>query len=577
MKKNQLLLAPDLRSMFRNAILLNILQFFLKGMPFGFLILVLAELFSENINTVKIVIYITIMFVLLLLNLWIAVLGYTKLAATSFYISGDLRLRLGEHLRKLSLGFFKNRDPGDITAPLLQDMKNYESIFSRFYPNIVASVIMPALIAIFLLYIDIRLTAILGAFVVLSIPVLLFGNKMIARLGERVVNLRTTASSMIIEYFMGMKILKAHNIKGDKFKRLDKTLNSLRKESIRLEAFVVPLVFSYMAVLEIGFIVTLLIGTSYLFDNTIQAPIFLLFLVIGNRLFDILQGLGVFIVMMRYMNVAANRISQVLEVKPLPNPDRDEKLVHFDIEFSDVSFSYSDKQVLKGISFTARGKTLTALVGPSGSGKTTITSLIARFWDVDSGEIRVGGKNIKDLKNERLLSYISIIFQDVFLFNDTVFNNIKIGKHNATYQEVIEAAKAAQCHNFIEKMPRGYDTVVGEGGSKLSGGERQRISIARAILKDAPIILLDEATASLDPENERYIQEAINKLIQSKTLIVIAHRLPTIMHADQIVVIDEGVIVEKGRHADLMSRGGLYHNLWEKQKEAHGWTFGERK
>ena len=573
MRNNLLSLAQSQKSMFCNAILLNILQFFLRGVPFGFLLLVLVELFSDSINTDRIVMYIAGMFVLLLLNLWVAALSHTKLFVTSFYISGDLRLRLGEHLRKLSLGFFKKKDPGDITAPLLQDMKNYEAIFSRLYPNIVASIVMPALTAIFLLFIDMRLTAIIVVFVALSIPMLFFGNRLIARLGEKVINLRTAASSRMLEYFMGMKVLKAHNIKGDKFKRLEMTLSSLRKESIKLEAFVAPLVFSYMAVLEIGFIVTLLIGTAYLFANTISAPMFLLFLVIGNRLFDLLQGLGLFIVEMRYMYVAANRIAEVLEVKPLLDPDQDEKLDHFDIKFSNVTFGYHDKQVLKGVSFTAGEKTLTALVGPSGSGKTTITSLIARFWDVDSGEISIGGKNIKDLKNERLLSYISIIFQDVFLFNDTVFNNIKIGKQDATYEEVIEAAKAAQCHEFIEKLPQGYDTVVGEGGSKLSGGQRQRISIARAILKDAPIILLDEATASLDPENERYIQEAINKLIHSKTLIVIAHRLSTIKHADKIVVLDDGVVVEKGRHHDLISKEGLYHSLWEKQRKAHGWTF----
>lgn len=573
MKKSLLFFIPERKRIFNNAIILNFIQFFLRGMPFGFLMLVLAELFSDNINSVRIIWYIAGMLLLFLLTLWVSILSYTRLEEISYNISCDLRLKLGEHLRKLSLGFFKKKDTGNITAPLLQDMKNYESVFSRFYPNVIASIVMPALIAVFLFYIDIRLSIVLMLFVLLSVPVLLLSRKVVAKRGEKVINLRTEASSLILEFFMGMKLLKAHNLKGDKFKRLDITLDNLRKESIKLEAFVAPMVIAFMAVLEIGFIASLLTGTSFLFAETISIPVFLLFLVIGNRMFDILQGMGVFVVMMRYMNVAAEKISGLMEEKPLSEASKNIKPKHFEIEFSNVDFSYTDKPVLKSISFIAKEKELTALVGPSGSGKTTITNLIARFWDVNSGDIQIGGINIKDINTEQLLLYIGIIFQDVYLFNDTVFNNIKTGKTDATYEEVIMAAKTARCDHFIEQMPQGYNTFVGEGGCRLSLGQRQRISIARAILKDAPVILLDEATASLDPENEKYIQEAISKLIQHKTIIVIAHRLSTIMHADQIIVIDEGLIREVGKHKDLINNKGLYYSLWKKQNESGGWTF----
>lgn len=573
MGKSSLLIGPGLKRKFRGAIVLNIFQFILRGMPFGFLMLVLSELFAEDIDTDRIIIYFVSMLVLLLINLWVAIIADAKLNTTSFQISGDLRLRLGEHLRKLSLGFFKRNDPGDITATLLQDMKNFESIFSRFYPNVISAVVIPSLVIVFLLAVDLRLCAILSAFVLLSIPALILSNKRVEKLGGKVVALRTSVSSMILEYFSGMKVLKAHRMRGEKFERLDNKMYSLRKENIKMEAFLAPFIFSYMAVLDFGFIAVLLFGTSYISNGDITPTLFLLFLVIGNRIFDVLQGLGVFIVMMRYMQVAEKRIASVLKEQPLPEKSPCEKLKGFDIEFKDVIFGYIDRMILKGISFKAQENSLTALVGPSGSGKTTITSLIARFWDTNSGEIKIGGTDIRNIGGNELLSNISIIFQDVYLFNDSVFNNIKMGRKDATYEEVIEAAKAAQCDEFVSKMPKGYDSVVGEGGAKLSQGQRQRISIARAVLKDAPIVLLDEATASLDPENEKLIQNAINKLIDKKTLIVIAHRLPTIVHADRIIVLNEGEIVEQGRHDELLKNDGLYRNLWEKQNEAKGWTF----
>jgi len=227
--------------------------------------------------------------------------------------------------------------------------------------------------------------------------------------------------------------------------------------------------------------------------------------------------------------------------------------------------------VLKGVNFSIPQNTITALVGPSGAGKTTIAHLIARFWDVDFGEIRVGGRNIKDMKTDRLLSYMAMVFQDVYLFNDSIINNIRFGNKDASEEEVITAAKAAHCHEFIEGLPDGYNTVIGEGGATLSGGEKQRISIARAILKDAPVVILDEATAYVDPENEILIQKAINSLVKSKTLVVIAHRLSTIAAADQILVIDDGKVTEQGKHAELVSNGGLYSRFWEKRQKARGW------
>jgi ATP-binding cassette subfamily B protein IrtB len=572
MKKIKILYKNHKTDLFK-ATLLNVFQFFLRGAPFGFLFMVMIELFAPIVDTQKIIYYLLSMLGVLVLNLILTYLSQMKLLVTSYEISGDIRFRLGDHLRKLSLGFFKRRDPGDITAPLLQDMKNVEVVFSHLYPDIIASIITPLTIAAIALYIDWRLTLISLGFILLAIPLLILAQRLIGKYAEKIFHSRTLISSRMIEYFLGMKEIKAHNMTGEKFKRLDSILDRFRKENIQLQAFAVPLLLTTMVVLEIGFIIVLLVGISYLFTNTITLPMFLIFLIIGNRFFDLIQGIGAFVTEMRYMIVGADRIINVLDEKPLPEPHAPEEVTKFDIEFSHVNFSYDQEEVLKNICLKIPENSLTALVGPSGSGKTTITNLIARFWDINAGEIRIGGTDIRKLSTEYLLSKISMIFQEVYLFNDTIFNNIKIGKPDAAEHEVKAAARAACCHEFISKMPSGYDSMVGEGGTKLSGGEKQRISIARAILKDAPIILLDEATVSLDPETEFYVQEAINHLIRSKTLIIIAHRLSTICHADHIIVLDKGRIQEQGKHEELLAAGGLYKHLWEIQKNTEGWNF----
>ena len=302
-------------------------------------------------------------------------------------------------------------------------------------------------------------------------------------------------------------------------------------------------------------------------------PVYIMFLLAGSAIYAPLINALTFIALINYMKLGAERIDALCKTPVLPEGII-EDVVNSEIEFRHVSFSYNaDIPVLRDVSLTIPEKELTAFVGPSGSGKTTLTRLIARFWDVSEGEILFGGRNIKDYTVHTLMQQVSIVFQDVYLFNDTIYNNIRVGRETATREEIEVAARKAQCHNFITAMPDGYETMVGEGGSTLSGGEKQRISIARAILKDAPIVLLDEATASLDPENEVHIQDAINDLVKEKTVVIIAHRLGTVIGANNIVVIDQGRVVQQGKHQALLAEEGLYRNLWEEQQRVKGWKF----
>ncbi len=558
---------------------INILNFCLKGIPYGVLFMVINELFKpkSEINVIHIVWWFVGMVVFLvfhlLLSKWIHVQSYVM----AYSMSAKARLNLGEHLRKLSMGFFKKRDPGDITALMLQDLAKVEHVFSHFFIDAIASFTTPMIMALFFVFIDWRLTLIMMLSVLLAIPVLLFGQKVITCLGRTHIVTRNNSVSRILEYLQGVKVLKAFNLTGNRFQRLDAVLKKLRNDSIKLEGGAAFPVMGYMIILELGFVGLLLAGTFFLSEGTITIPVIIMFLVIGYKFFEPLQQMGIFVSEMRYMALAADRINDVMNVEPLSAALTKMVSTSFEIEFKDVDFSYGDKQVLQNFNAVFPEKSITALVGPSGSGKTTITSLIARFWDVNSGSIRLGGIDIKNRTAEDLHADISMVFQDVYLFKDTVYNNIKIGRKDATEKEIVTAAKAAHCHEFIKELENGYETVIGEGGSTLSGGEKQRISIARAILKDAPVVLLDEATASLDPENELLIQQALNQLVKSKTLVIIAHRLNTIAHADQILVVDNGQITERGRHDELLEAGNLYSRMWHEQQASRGWKFGNRE
>jgi ATP-binding cassette subfamily B protein IrtB len=377
----------------------------------------------------------------------------------------------------------------------------------------------------------------------------------------------------MLEYLQGMRLIKAFNLTGTKFERLEKTFRTFRSLSIKLEAGGGPTVLLSGFVLHAGLTLIILFGLTFLFAGTVTLPVYIMFLILGTRVYEPLMQVLIFLGEFNYYQLGVERLENLRNTPVLAGTAPEIKPKRFDVEFENVRFRYHETDVLKNVSLTIPERSLVAFVGPSGSGKTTLTRLIARFWDVTEGAIRLDGRDIRMYNPDDVLAAVSVVFQDVYLFKDTVINNIRVGKKDASMEEIIAAAKKARCHEFIEKLPEDYDTMVGEGGSTLSGGEKQRISIARAILKDAPIVLLDEATASLDPENELYIQEAIGDLVQHKTVVVIAHRLNTVVHADNIVVLDNGSIVEQGTHDELMRAEGLYRRMWDEQQKVRRWKF----
>ena len=497
---------------------------------------------------------------------------YASLYIATYRESANRRVSLAETLRRLPLSFFGNRDLSDLTSTMIADCSSLDQMFSHYVPQLFASIGSTLVIGVCMFACDWRMA--LAVLWVLPVAVALTaGSKKIQdAFGTKNILNKRAVADCIQEGLETIRDIKACHRQERYLRDLEAKLAAMEGSSIRSELATGVFVCSAQAFLRLGLATTVLTGGSLLLAGELPFLYFLGFLFAAARLYD---PLGVVL-----QNIAATfntklqieRMRSILE-QPVQTGTEDFHPDRYDITFDHVSFSYQDGEtVLKNVSFTAKQGEVTALVGPSGSGKSTAVKLAARFWDATGGEIRLGGINIRTVEPETLLSNYSIVFQDVVLFSDTIMENIRIGRRNATDEEVIAVAKAACCDEFVSRFPQGYQTMIGENGSTLSGGERQRISIARALLKDAPVILLDEATASLDPENEVLVQKAIAKLVEGKTVIMIAHRLRTVVDADQILVLDNGRLVEHGTHDELMKKNGLYHKLFHIQQESLGWA-----
>ena len=495
---------------------------------------------------------------------------YKKTYIASYQESSNTRLRIAEYLRKLPMSFFNTKDLSEITTNMMADCSSMESMLSSTIPPLAANIFSITVTCIMLAFFDWRLALAIFCTLPISFLIVLAGSKLQRRMFGRQVDVKLTASNQIQEYLGGIKIIKSCGISGSRFSALDKALRAMRRIAIRVELAVGVLVSSAGLILQAGFGITVFVGSMLVTEGKIELLPLLMFFMVSIRIYGPVLAVLSQLSTLLHLETVTSRMRTLLTTPAMDGRDYD--LSNYDIELEHVTFRYSKEDVIKDMSFSIPAGSITALVGPSGSGKSTVSKLIARFWDVQDGCIRLGGTDIRKINPENLMSHMSFVFQDVTLFNDTIYNNIRIGNVNATAEEIFAAAKAAYCDEFIERLPEAYQTVLGENGMTLSGGERQRISIARALLKNAPIVLLDEATASLDPENEVFVQKAISGLVEGKTVIIIAHRLRTVADADQIIVFDDGKVIEQGTHEQLIEKKGLYDRLYNIQQESLGWA-----
>ena len=500
---------------------------------------------------------------------------YKKTYVASYIQSESTRIALAEHIRKLPMSLFNSKDLSELTTNLMDDVATSEHVLSHIAPQLFANAISITVICALMALMDWRMALSMFITVPLAFFIIVFSRRIYGKLHQRHMDAKLAASGQVQEYIEGIKVIRACNLDGEKFSALEKALRTMKRLAIAMEFGTGVFVTGAQVVLQAGIGLTVLLGATLLTGGQLDFVSMLMFVLIVVRIYGPILVELTLLPELFYFQIAIGRMRSLMAFKPMEG-EADKELASFDIRFQDVDFHYNQEgeQTISGMNASIPAGGITALVGPSGSGKSTVSRLIARFWDVDKGSVTIGGLNVKDLDPEHLMSYMSFVFQDVVLFNDTIYNNIRIGDLNATREEVMAAAQAACCDEFVQKLPQGYDTMLGENGATLSGGERQRLSIARALLKDAPIVLLDEATASLDPENEVLIQKAISTLIENKTVIVIAHRLRTITGADRIIVLDRGRVVEEGSHEELVARDGLYHRLFTLQQESQGWSVG---
>ena len=498
-------------------------------------------------------------------------LQYTKAYIGTYEESERRRITLAEKLRTLPLGFFHERDLADLTSTIMGDCASFEHAFSHTVPQFFGALISTAIVCIVLLIMNWKMGLALLWVAPVAFAIVLLSRKWQEKLGKKYMTERMNLSEGIQECLETVQDIKACNQENTYLKKLDAKMDIAEKAQISSEMVSASLVTTGQMILRLGLVTVIVVGSSLILHGKISLFTYILYLIAASRLYDPLSGAMANMAELFGANLQVNRLKEIQEY-PLESGQKDYHTKGYDVTFDHVKFSYEEgKPVLKDVSFTAKQGQVTALVGPSGGGKSTVAKLAAKFYDLDGGKITLGGVDIAKLDSVALMKDFSIVFQDVVLFNNTIMENIRVGRKGASDTDVIAAAKAAKCHEFIENLPQGYQTVIGENGSTLSGGECQRLSIARALLKDAPVILLDEATASLDVDSETQIQEAISELVSGKTVLVIAHRMRTIEAADQIVVLDKGVVVEKGKHDTLMKKNGLYRKLVDLQTEAANW------
>ena len=543
--------------------LVNLTKLFAPMIAFIFLfqyIGILKSIESYNFTSVH---YIALIVVMMIVMFLIARWDYVRLYTNVYNESANSRIELAERLKKLPLSYFGKRDLADLAETMMNDMNLYETIFSHAVPQIYSTAISTSIIALMLIFYNWKLALAALWVIPISILIIFLSKKSQKKIVQGWIDDNRKVFDNLQENIEQIEQIKSYNLEDRVLNDFFEKLNASTKQKTKGEVVAGTLTGIATAILKLGIISVAVIGVNMLMAGEVSVLVYIAFLMLTASIYLPIEGIITFMSMIVMLDAVVGRIKEI-KTMPVQEGKKDIDIKNYDIEFKDVYFGYDDYSVINGVSFTAKQGEITALIGSSGSGKTTLTKLAARFWDIDKGKILIGGEDIGKIDPETLFKNFSIVFQDVILFNSSIKDNIKIGKKDATDEEIIRAAKIARCYEFIDKMPDGIDTVIGENGQRLSGGERQRISIARAILKDAPIILLDEATASLDVENESLIQEALSELIKEKTAIVIAHRLRTIRNANKIVLLNAGKIEAIGTDEELCKSSEFYKAMLRK-------------
>ena len=498
---------------------------------------------------------------------------YSQLQQThaGYFMTALKRLSIGERLKSVPMGYFNDSSLGELTGVCTTVLENVEMNGAILLVMVLGGFVNAFVFMFMILFFDWRIGIIA---IVTTATYLLVTSNMEKKANKLAPDRQKSESKMVetvLEYVQGMSVVKSFNLAGKGDQSVQDALEYNRHSNLTIEKLFSPYVIVQNLILQAGSVIIMLAGVYFYLQNTMTLANALMVVIISFIIFNEINQAGSSMAVMRVISSCMDRADEVEDMPQLVEKEKTADIQSHDIVFKNVDFSYDTRQILKDISFTIPNNTTTAVVGPSGSGKTTMCNLISRFWDVDAGSITIGGKDVRDFTLEELMDQISIVFQRVYLFADTIENNIKFGRPDATHEEVVMAAKKACCDDFIESLPDGYQTIIGEGGASLSGGEKQRISIARAILKDSPIIILDEATANVDPENEDRLQKAIEQLTRNKTILMIAHRLKTVRNADQILVLDKGQVVQKGTHQELAKVEGIYKDFISAKEESNQW------
>ena len=559
------------RKKFYQSIYLGIIKSFIIALRIPAIGLVVMGLIEKNLSMQTFWLALGIMLVSTVLNVWITLKITMLQTEAGYHTCAQKRIEIAEHMRYLPMGYFNQNSLGKITSVTTNTLEGLSDVATRVVMMTVQGFLTTGLITILVFLYDWRVGLVLLVGLVLFLLPNTLMRWQVGKVSDDKYQADMDLVAVVLEYSQGIAEVKNYNLVNRSAKKLSKAIEGKSRLDTKMTLVTSPYIALQGMVTKLTGLFMGLFSIYFYLNGSMELLVTIMMIVSGFMIYENLDGVGSFSSLLRIVDLSVDMVNQVLAIQPMDIRGQDIEPKSSRIELRDVSFSYGNKKIIDRVSLTIPEKTTTALVGPSGSGKTTLCNLIARFWDVDHGSISLDGHDVRDYSYDSLIRNFSFVFQSVYLFEDTIANNIRFGKPEASQEEVIEAAKKASCHDFILSLPDGYDTKIGEGGASLSGGERQRISIARAIIKDAPIIILDEATANVDPENEEALMQAIQALTRDKTIIMIAHRLKTVEHADQILVLDQGRIVEQGKHQDLLAKQGIYSKFIQERKTAASW------